>query len=126
MRARTFVLLVATLGCFNASEPLATDTGVTVEVGLWPVDPVEVEGQPSRTRPAAGAHVVARSADGEEAGDAVTDEDGVARIVLAPGTYTIAVTECPGAMSLPKENATVDVRAGAFATAALACDTGIR
>ena len=117
-------LLVA--ACFGAADPIPPDTGVMVEVSLGPLDPVETEGQPSRTRPAAGARVVARDADGDRAAEGLTDANGVARLSVAPGRYVITIQECPGAMSLPKGDVTVDVEAGRLATAALTCDTGIR
>jgi hypothetical protein len=126
MHIRAALLLLPLAACFGATEPLATDTGVSVEVGLWPIDPVEVEGQPSRTRPAAGALVVVRSLDGDDVEQARTNEHGVVQMVIAPGSYVVTVAECPGAMSLPKEDAPVDVTAGSFARATLTCDTGIR
>lgn len=128
MRNRMLCGLVAIVagGCMGSAEPLASDTGVIVEVALWPIDPVEVEGQPSRTRSAVGARVVAFDTGGDEVTSRLTDDQGVARLLLAPGSYTIRVVECPGAMSLPKENADVTVSAGAFESARLACDTGIR
>ncbi|HUF11796.1 MAG TPA: carboxypeptidase-like regulatory domain-containing protein [Longimicrobiales bacterium] len=119
-----FIVLAA--ACFGASEPLASDTGAVVEVSLWPIDPVEFAGQPSRTRPAVDAHVVVLDDEGREVADETTGADGTARILLAPGSYTMRVDECPGAMSGPSEDAAVVVSAGAFATVALTCDTGIR
>ena len=118
--------LIAVSACFGSTEPLSSDTGALVRVSLWPIDPVEIEGQPSRTRPAAGARVVVLDDDGNDVARATTDDQGMARIHLAPGSYTVTVVECPGAMSLPKENAQVTVADGSFAEAALACDTGIR
>ena len=123
---RAIALVVIAAGCFNPSEPLATDTGAMVTVSLWPVDPVEIEGQPSRTRPAVDAHVVVLDEGGREVAEAHTAGDGVARIMLRPGEYIVRVDECPGAMSPPKEDASVAVIAGAFASVALSCDTGIR
>lgn len=123
---RAMALVVLTAGCFNPSEPLSSDTGVLVEVSLWPIDPVQIEGEPARTRPAVDAHVVVLDGEGREVADGRTAADGAARIVLRPGTYLVRVDECPGAMSLPKEDATIAVSAGAFASVALACDTGIR
>lgn len=128
MRGRPFIITLVILSgaCFNATEPLANDTGTIVQVSLWPVNPVEIEGQPSPPRPAVDARVVVLDENGDEVADATTDRSGRARIVVAPGSYTIRVTECPGAMSGPKEDASVVVTAGAFASAALTCDTGIR
>lgn len=126
VRAAVPALFLIAAACFNATEPLANDTGAIVEVALWPVNPVEIEGQPSETRPAVGARVVVLDGDGDEVADGTTDDSGRARILVAPGTYTIRVTDCPGAMSGPKEDATVVVTSGVFASAALTCDTGIR
>ena len=127
MRNRIVPLVsLALAACAGSPEPLASDTGVVAEVGLWPIDPVEVAGQPSRTRPAVGARVVALDGSGDEIAEGTTDGDGRARLLLPPGEYTIAVEECPGAMSLPKENVDVAVQAGSFASASLTCDTGIR
>ncbi|HEX6639876.1 MAG TPA: carboxypeptidase-like regulatory domain-containing protein, partial [Thermoanaerobaculia bacterium] len=106
--------------------PLATDTGAIVEVSLWPVDPVEVAGQPTRTRPAVDAHVLVLDENGRAVADQTTGADGRAHILLAPGRYTIRIDECPGAMSGPKEDAAVTVAPGEFAAVALTCDTGIR
>lgn len=126
MHRTSLVALVALTACAGGSTPLAPDTGATIEVHLWPVDPVEIEGQPSRTRPAVDAEFVVLDDDGDEVADGTTDAEGRARILLAPGTYRIRVVECPGAMSGPKEDGAVTVTAGAFATLVLTCDTGIR
>jgi len=126
MRASPVFLLLFALGCTGRAASLDPDTGIDVQVSLWPVDPVEIAGQPSRTRPAVDALVVVRDASGREVADDRTGADGSARFLLAPGSYVVSVEECPGAMSLPKENASVEVSAGAFVAARLACDTGIR
>lgn len=126
MHRTSLVALVALTACAGGSTPLSPDTGAVVEVTLWPVDPVEVEGQPSRSRPSVGAHVVVLDRDGDEVAGGTTDADGRARIVLAPGSYAVRVVECPGAMSGPKEDVAVSVTAGAFASVTLTCDTGIR
>ena len=93
---------------------------------MWPVDPVEIEGQPSAGRPIGGARIVVLDAQGDETAAATTEEDGTARILLAPGSYELRVVECPGAMSGPKENAMATVSAGAFTAIAFTCDSGIR
>ena len=126
MRAALVCILFVAAGCVGSTHPPASDTGVVVEVGLWPVDPVEIAGQPSRTRPAPGATVVALDASGREAAEGSTGEDGRVELRLAPGEYSIAVRACPGAMSLPKENVAVTITPGSFTEARLHCDTGIR
>ena len=120
------ICLLSLAGCYGSSEPLASDTGVSVLVARGPIDPVEVEGQATNSAPVAGARVLVDRLGNGDAEEATTGDDGVARILLAPGTYTISVTECPGAMSLPKEDATITVMAGAFTSTSLVCDTGIR
>ena len=87
---------------------------------------VETPDMTTNVAPVAGARVVVRPAEEGDEHEATTDADGLARVALAPGSYTIRVVECPGAMSLPKEDAAVTVREGAFASAELVCDTGIR
>lgn len=120
------VCLLSFAACYGSSEPLASDTGVSVLVSRGPIDPVEIQGQSTNTAPVAGARVLVRPVGDDDAREAKTDDDGLARILLAPGSYTISVAECPGAMSLPKENATITVTAGAFTSTSLVCDTGIR
>ncbi|HEX6589752.1 MAG TPA: carboxypeptidase-like regulatory domain-containing protein [Longimicrobiales bacterium] len=112
--------------CAGGATPLSPDTGTVVEVTLWPVNPVEIEGQPAPVRPVAGARIVAFDADGDAIARDTTDEKGRARILLAPGAYEIRVVECPGAMSGPKEDGTITVSAGAFTAIAFTCDSGIR
>lgn len=126
MRPASLVCLVAMAACYGSTEPLDPDTGASVLVTRGPINPVEMEGDPPNTAPVAGARVVARAVAGGDVEQARTDESGVARILLAPGSYTITVVECPGAMSLPKEEASITVTAGAFASTGLVCDTGIR
>ena len=118
--------VLATVACYGSSEPLATDTGVRILVSRGPINPVVTPDMTTNVAPVAGARVVVRPAGGGDEHEATTDADGLARVALAPGSYTIAVVECPGAMSLPKEDAAVTVREGAFASAELVCDTGIR
>ena len=125
-RASLPLVVLAVAACSGATEPVASDTGVLAQVRLWPVDPVEIEGQPSRTRPATGARVVVRDGRGRRIAEMVTAENGSARILVQPGSYVVAVVECPGAMSLPKEDVEVIVTRGSFAGADLTCDTGIR
>ena len=125
-RVPSIFAVLALAACYGSTEPLPGDTGVRVLVAKGPIDPVEVEGQPRNTAPVPGARVVVRTVDGDGVEDATTDDEGIARLLLAPGSYTIVVTSCPGTMSLPKESATVVVVSGEFAFAELVCDTGIR
>ena len=119
-------VIVTVVACYGSSEPLATDTGVRILVSRGPINPVETPDMTTNVAPVAGARVVVRPAEEGDEHEATTDADGLARVALAPGSYTIRVVECPGAMSLPKEDASVTVREGAFASAELVCDTGIR
>jgi hypothetical protein len=108
------------------SEPEAS--GVAGLVHLGPQCPVESVDDPCEDQPAAnvpvsifeqqpgGSYTAAR-----EVASGTTDGDGAFRIDVAPGTYIVTAEA-----GMSCEQIDVSVTEGAYATADVPCDTGIR
>jgi hypothetical protein len=122
MRTAPLFLLLA-LACADGRTGPGNAT-LEVVVTRGPLNPAVREGDVD-SAPVPGARVEVAAAGGRAVARAETDANGVARIALDGGRYTVAVRTCPGAMSLPAAE-TVEVLDGAGATVALSCDTGIR
>ena len=110
---------------FDARAALANSgaRAGAVSVTRGPIQPVAQEGELNE-EPVGGAVVLVRASSGGSA-EAVTGADGTAVLRLLPGSYRVAVTECPGALTLPGD-AQVIVTEGRMESVALSCDTGIR
>ena len=132
MRASVALLLVLVLvACTPGASPAPTvETGrLEVMVVAGPVCPVEtVPPDPAcDPRPVSGARVFVSPGDGRDivVGEAVTDDDGIARLSLAAGDYILAGAVVEGLMGMPEPTA-VTVAAGRTMSVTLAYDTGIR
>jgi len=126
MTRRTLVILAvaATLaaGCSRASSP-ASSSGVEGRATAGPTCPVERAGSPCPERPVGGA-VVFVQRDGHQVARFTTDADGMFRVALDPGTYTLVpASGRPFPIGRP---VAVTVSAGSYAHVDLRYDTGIR
>jgi hypothetical protein len=113
-------LIVA--GCGPASEPTGALSGRLVS---GPHCPVETESPSCDDRPVVGATVVVTAADGSEH-ETRSDDEGIFRLDLPPGTATVTFAPVEGLMGTP---APVSVTVDSATTADLgdvAYDTGIR
>lgn len=135
----TVAVVTATLaGCGDETEepdtrasdatPTPANTGLTGRVLLGPQCPVETVDDPCDDQPAAGVPVIVSEqlpgeayAAGEEVARTTTGADGTYRVAVAPGAYVVTAD---AGMSCEIMDATVT--AGAYATADVPCDTGIR
>jgi hypothetical protein len=127
------VVAVAALSltaCGDRTQPTTTtdDAGVSGRVTVGPQCPVVRAGQPCPDKPAAGVPVTVaeqRPGDVYGAGDVVarttTRDDGTYRVAVAPGSYVVTADA-----GMSCELMDVRVSAGAYATADVSCDTGIR
>jgi len=112
--------LVAGLGLLAASGAGATaQSGLHGVVTRGPITPVCIAGQPC-SAPVPGATLVFQS-NGHAAVRARTNSRGAYRIVLAPGTYSVALTT-PRRMGPTKAH----VVSGRFSRVDFSIDTGIR
>ena len=91
--------VAAAAGCGTSILGGDPTTGVAVSVTRGPIQPVAQEGELNE-EPVGGAVVQVRASSGGSA-EAVTGADGTAVLRLLPGSYRVAVTECPGALTLP-------------------------
>jgi hypothetical protein len=117
------VAVLTAVGC--SSDILGDDpsTGIDLTVVKGPINPVVREGE-DNTLPVADATVEFRRLEGGRH-TLRTDEAGVARASLVPGTYVVTVTECPLTLALPDPD-TVQVVSGERQSLRQECDTGIR
>lgn len=109
-------------GCGDEPRPEAPEdrpeSGISGHVLLGPQCPVEDIKLPCPLEPAADVPI---NVSGDQEATTETDANGRYRIALPPGDYV--VTGAAGMLCDPVE---VHVSAGAFVTADLPCDTGIR
>jgi hypothetical protein len=120
---RIGLLCCAALTLAACGQALDPTTGIALAVRRGPISPVEQPGV-DNTAPVAGASVAVLRA-GQLFTTATTDSAGTAAVPAPAGTYEVAVTICPGAMSLPGPVSTT-VTTGMLVPARLECDTGIR
>jgi len=102
------------------------DSGIDFEIRIGPTAPVQPEGDPGDA-PFAGATVEIRDAQGNHVAKVVSDANGLARAMLAPGTYE-AIAQPVGTDRLPSPPAPaqVVVPKGRFVPLQLGYDSGIR
>ncbi|MGH2417710.1 MAG: hypothetical protein ACRDFY_05190 [Candidatus Limnocylindria bacterium] len=132
MRASVPLLLALTVAaCMPAASQAPTAEAGELEVAVvaGPVCPVEtVPPDPAcDPRPVAGARVFVSPGDGRDilVGEAVTDDEGIARLSLVPGDYILAGDAVEGMLGMPQPMAvTVAPRRTTIVT--LSYDTGIR
>jgi hypothetical protein len=103
-------------------------SGVAGRVSLGPQCPVERKDHPCPDEPAAGATVTVAEqvpgdpyAAGEVVAHTTTGTDGRYRLAVAPGRYVVTADA-----GMSCELVDARVVAGAYATADVSCDTGIR
>jgi hypothetical protein len=116
------LVVSATSGCDGFSAEAGTGL-MRVEVRRGPLQPVAREGEEDSAQ-VANARVVVR-AGGRALRSGRTDTQGQLQLMLAAGVYTVEVTDCPGALSLPAPEE-VGVSAEGRTDVTLECDTGIR
>lgn len=102
-------------------------TGVlTGSVTIGPMSPVEGMGGPGQT-PLPGARIIISDLQGQEITSVVSDEKGVYRISLPPGTYKIKMPVLPSGGRFTKDlPATVTITQGQETRLDIRIDTGIR
>ena len=114
------------LGGCSSSAIVGDDpnTGVILSVFRGPIEPVGMEGE-DNSEPVPGAVLEVERIDSRKSISLTTGGDGKASETVRPGSYRVAVLECPGALALPDPSLIV-VISGGFALARFDCDTGIR
>jgi hypothetical protein len=127
-RILVFALLTAatTAGCGPTSHPRAVPgTGIEGRVTVGPTCPVERVGTPCPPAPLS-AVIIVRDSTGAKVARVASGKDGLFRVDLPPGTYTLD-PQSPGPAGLPRgEPQTVEVRRGAYTHAEVHYDSGIR
>jgi hypothetical protein len=123
-RSWSTLFALAVIGACAKQVPTDPSTGVLIQVRRGPIAPVQQDSA-DNTAPVNGATVVLVDGSGHQVATATTDTSGTARVLAFPGGYQVDVQMCPGAMRTPQP-AAVTVVLGAFASAQLVCDTGIR
>ncbi|MFH0915061.1 MAG: hypothetical protein V1912_01265 [bacterium] len=130
MRPRLPLCIITTLMCLSAAllpasgcGTTATDGGVVGEVRIGPLRPVEQPGV-ENTAPYAADLVVKSVPQGKAVAEARSGDDGLFRIVLAPGDYLL---EPENGDPLPRaEPQTFTVVRGRFTEVHVEYDSGIR
>jgi hypothetical protein len=124
MRWSAVLLLVLAVGC-GADAAGDGTSGVEGRVTIGPVCPVVQQASPCPDAPyAATVQIVA---DGSVVASGRSGDDGVFRVPVAPGTYTVrGIPLDDGGLATATDVPNVMVAAGAFAHADLSFDSGIR
>jgi hypothetical protein len=122
--AVTVTLVMAACGP-AASPPIPSGTGIQGVVESGPTCPVERINSPCPPRPLA-ATIVVRDAAGHEVARTHSGADGLFRVDVAPGTYTIVGLNI-GSSMLPRPIPTMaTVTSGSYVTVNVEYDSGIR
>ena len=120
------IVALAMAACGTAaSPPIPSGTGIQGVVQSGPTCPVERINSPCPPRPLA-ATIVVRDAAGHEVARTHSGADGLFKVDVAPGTYTIVGLNI-GSSMLPRPiPTTVTVTSGSYATVNVEYDSGIR
>jgi hypothetical protein len=123
---RVFVLTILMLGIAACgSQPAQAGTGIQGMVQAGPTCPVERINSPCPPHPLA-ATIVVRDRTGSEVTRFKSGADGLFKVDLRPGTYTL-VGLTLGSSSLPRPIPTsVTVSQGTYTSINVEYDTGIR
>ena len=122
--AVTVALVMAACGT-AASPPIPSGTGIQGVVQSGPTCPVERINSPCPPRPLA-ATIVVRDAAGHEVARTRSGADGLFKVDVAPGTYTVVGLNI-GSSMLPRPiPTTATVTSGIYVTVKVEYDSGIR
>ena len=113
---------LAVLALVPVASTASTTSGVRGKVTLSPTRPVCIEDQPC-SRPAPGVFIAFRR-DGHTVARVTTRADATYRVILAPGTYTVAAPQYRRGSGVTPH--TVRVPKGRIARVDLEIDTGIQ
>ena len=106
----------------GSAAPEGTLVGSAI---VGPGCPVEIEGEPCGSQPAAGARFVIRGAAGEVIARATAGDDGAFAVSLPPGRYVVELD--PRGVELAKElPAEVGIVGGRETRLDVRIDTGMR
>jgi len=120
----TLTLVMAACGT-AASPPIPSGTGIQGVVQSGPTCPVERINSPCPPHPLA-ATVVVRDAAGHEVARTHSGADGLFKVDVAPGTYTVVGLNI-GSSMLPRPiTTTATVTLGSYVTIKVEYDSGIR
>jgi hypothetical protein len=124
-------VVVSLVACDAAPQPTASAGSgtIVIEVVAGPVCPVETTPPDPgcAPRPVAGARILLQPGDGRDivVAEAVSDDDGMARVDVPAGEYLVIGTDAEGLLGRPDPMLVVVV-AGETAEIVLGYDTGIR
>jgi hypothetical protein len=124
MRWVPVLLLILAVGCGTDAAGDGT-SGIEGRVTIGPQCPVVQQGSPCPDAPVAATVQIV--ADGRVVASGRSGEDGVFRVPVAPGTYTVrGMPLDAGGFAVAHDVPGVSVTAGAFAHADISLDSGIR
>jgi hypothetical protein len=124
MRWFAVLVVILSVGCGTDATGDGT-SGIEGRVTIGPVCPALQQGSPCPDAPyVATVQVVA---DGRVVASGRSGDDGVFRVPVAPGTYTVrGIPLDDGGIATARDVPGVTVQAGAFVRADLSFDSGIR
>jgi hypothetical protein len=129
MMKRIFAAVMVTLvmaACGTAAAPaIPSGTGIQGVVQSGPTCPVELINSPCPPRPLA-ATIVVRDAAGHEVARTRSGADGLFKVDVAPGAYTLVGLNI-GSSMLPRPiPTTATVTSGSYVSVKVEYDSGIR
>ena len=123
IRRLSLLCLLLVLGACNPLSPTPVDSGIQGQVSIGPLCPVVQEGMDCADQPYQANFTVLTS-NGKEVTRFQSDADGIFKISLSPGDYTLR-PESPN--SLPyAPGQPFTVLAGQFTQLTVSYDSGIR
>lgn len=119
-------IAVAACGASGGTQPPPANTGITGQVLLGPMCPVQTEYDPCPDQPIEAKVKVLNQID-EEVANVQTDKEGRFTVDLPPGTYSLVPDVGGGGLGFTfGKPMVVDVIAGRYTEITLKVDTGIR
>lgn len=117
------VLLLVAIAASGCGQPPPAQGWVEGVVRIGPINPVEQPGTPN-DRPYSASLLVKRASDGEVVAQTTSDEEGVFRVALPPGSYVLEPVNGDPMPTAPPQELTVS--SGLVTRVRVDYDSGIR